>query len=46
MGLIAVGLLLFIVPAVGFFIGPAVVAAGVILLVLHFTRVSRGARTP
>jgi hypothetical protein len=46
MGLIALGLLLLIVPAVGFFLGPAVAAAGVVILVLHFTRVSRGARSP
>jgi hypothetical protein len=44
-GLIALGVLLLVVPAVGFFLGPAVAAAGVALLVLHFTRLSRRART-
>ena len=45
-GLIALGLLLLIVPAVGFFIGPLVAAAGVVLLILHFVRVSRRAEAP
>ena len=42
-GLILLGLLLLIVPPVGFFLGPVVAAAGVVLLVLHFMRVSRAA---
>jgi hypothetical protein len=45
-GMIALGLLLLVVPAVGFFLGPAVAAAGVVLLVLHFIRMARGEREP
>jgi uncharacterized membrane protein HdeD (DUF308 family) len=44
-GLIALGLLLLLVPAVGFFSGPLVAGAGVVLLVLHFVRVSRATET-
>jgi uncharacterized membrane protein len=44
-GLIALGLLLLVVPGVGFLLGPVVAAAGVVLLVLHFVRASREPRT-
>ncbi|MBD0329871.1 MAG: hypothetical protein ICV64_07190 [Thermoleophilia bacterium] len=45
-GLIAIGLLLLLVPPVGFFLGPAVAVAGIVLLVLHFVRTARGEREP
>jgi hypothetical protein len=45
-GLIVLGLLLLLVPAVGIVLGPLVAAAGIVLLVLHFVRVSRAASGP
>jgi hypothetical protein len=45
-GLILIGLVLLLVPAVGLVLGLLVAAAGVVLLVLHFVRVFRTARAP